>query len=307
LTGRSASFASLVSRRVPIDAIAVNYGFYADYTTQQYIEKQRETRFPNVEAVIATTCLTYLSFNVFARGHCYWVDEFLSLLNDHPFLDYAARHWGYHARRHQESIKDLVLDFLQDDSKVACASQVLLLSPPQPWALPYSHIWPSDFSGLHILAFFGLEQVLRSQLENGGNVNAVDHDHQTPLSLAAENGHEEVVELLLVRNDIQVNSKDNIGHTPLSLAAFNGQEGVVKQLLARNDIQVNLGGSLGRTPLSLAAENGHEGVVKLLLTHKDIQVNSKDDIGRTPLARAAENGHDGVVMLLRQYLRGCRH
>jgi ankyrin repeat protein len=222
-------------------------------------------------------------------------------LNNHPFLDYAARHWGHHARRHQESIKRLALEFLRDDSKVACASQVMLQSG---WITSFKLLSARSFSAFHILAFFGLKQIFRDQLEKGGDANSKDAHGQTPLSLAAEKGHEGVVKLLLARSDIQVDSKDtSFGRTPLLLAAKKGHEGIVKLLLARNDIQVDSKDRYGRTALSFASEKGHEGVVKLLLAHSNIQLDSKKDFHRTPLLLASKNGHEGIVRLLRRYLR----
>jgi ankyrin repeat protein len=180
--------------------------------------------------MIAETCLTYLSFNVFAHGYCESEEELKSLLNDNPLLDYAARNWGRHARRHQESIKTLAIGFLRNDQKVACASQVMFVSSPA-----YIHYFPSDFSGVHILAYYGLEHILRCQLENGADADKADSDAHTPLSSAAENGHEAVVKLLLTRDDVKANSRDWMGQTPLSFAAENGHETIVK-LLARDDL-----------------------------------------------------------------------
>ena len=78
-------------------------------------------------------------------------------------------------------------------------------------------------------------------LEKGADVESKIYDGQTPLSWAAEKGHEAVVKLLLEKG-ADVESKD------------------------RHD---------GQTPLSWAAEKGHEAVVKLLL-EKGADVESKD-------------------------------
>jgi len=59
------------------------------------------------------------------------------------------------------------------------------------------------------------------------------------LSLAAERGYKEVMEMLLARYDIDMNPRDACKKTPLSLAAEGGYEEVVGMLLARDDVDVN--------------------------------------------------------------------
>jgi hypothetical protein len=97
--------------------------------------------------------------------------------------------------------------------------------------------------------------------------------------------------------------KSQYGLTPLSWAAGNGYNDVVNLLLAKDSIDRELKDSeYGQTPLSWAAENGHEAVVQLLLEHK-ADVESKDSkFGRTPLSWAAQNGHEAVVKLLRKHV-----
>src|ERR1700722_4826478 len=292
--------------------------FSTDYTAQQYFERKGQSQFPNAQAGIATTCLTYLSFDVFGMGR----DDYKSLRTENPFLYYAARHWGYHARGQEESVKSLALDVFQDSFKVACAADVSM-----------GHFWgrPVNYSGMHISSFFGLAKIIEYQLENGAMADLKGSDGKSPLSIAAERGHEAVVELLLARDDVDVNSdggtplslaaekghdavvklllaRDDIdvnsrdrryGQTPLLWAAQRGRAAVVKQLLARDDVDVDPNGSGGGGPGSFAAGNGRAAVVKLLLARDDVNVNSKDRwYGQTPLSWAAKNGHEAVVTLL---------
>jgi ankyrin repeat protein len=70
------------------------------------------------------------------------------------------------------------------------------------------------------------------------------------------------------RRTLECHSKGNYGWTPLALAAGNGHEAEVKLLIARDGVDPGSKSNSGRTPLSLAAEKGHEAVVKLLQSHQ---------------------------------------
>lgn len=126
-----------------------------------------------------------------------------------------------------------------------------------------------------------------------------DKDGRTPLSWAAEEGHEKVVQMLLEKEKVDVNSKDTeAGRTALSWAARNGHEKAVEILLEKEGVDVNSKDEDGRTPLSWAAENGYEKVVQVQLAKEEVDVNSKDKDGRTPLSWAAQKIHGKVVQML---------
>ena len=116
------------------------------------------------------------------------------------------------------------------------------------------------------------------------NPDSSSRTGRTPLSWAAENGHEGTVKLLVRRGDVDPNSSDRYGRTPLLWAARNGHEKVVKLLLGRKDLNPDVPDTgHGQTPLSWASGNKHRGVVELLLKRNDVNPNGLAESGRTPL------------------------
>ncbi|KAJ2979195.1 hypothetical protein NQ176_g3397 [Zarea fungicola] len=72
--------------------------------------------------------------------------------------------------------------------------------------------------------------------------------------------------VLLPRKSVDVDSKDKYNRTPLSLAAETGHDDVAALLIERG-ADVNAQDAYHRTPISYAAENGNTALVKLLLEH----------------------------------------
>ncbi len=127
---------------------------------------------------------------------------------------------------------------------------------------------------------------------------AKDGYHSTPLHWAARNGHQQVVELLLV-DGAEVNVVSRYGSTPLHLAAEYGREAVTRLLLAKG-AQLDLKGRYGSTPLHWAARNGHTTVVELLMAHK-ADVNAVNGRGLTPLRVALKYGRTETAERLRRF------
>jgi ankyrin repeat protein len=65
--------------------------------------------------------------------------------------------------------------------------------------------------------------------------------------------------------------------TPLSYAAQNGHETAVRLLLSIGAIGADLKDRDGRTPLFWAARNGHAAVVQLMLDTDTADVDSKNE------------------------------
>ncbi|KFY39666.1 hypothetical protein V495_05813 [Pseudogymnoascus sp. VKM F-4514 (FW-929)] len=312
------------------------------YTTQEYFERVREVWNPKAQEEIASTCLTYLSFETFNTGHCDNDADFESRIEQNPFLNYAARYWGHHALTVQQEITELALPFLRSTNQLLCSTQVIFASDNLRGYGGFIHMGYSQkvekcLTGIHVTAYFGVKYLLQELMYSDENKNCLhidardskgrtplswaamkghtatvewlveqdnvvadskDNDNQTPLSHAADGGHEATVKLLVGRHDVAADSKDEIGETPLSHAARRGHEAIVKLLVQRDDVVADSKNIISQTPLSNAAEEGQEAIVRLLVGRHDVTADSKDISSQTPLSHAAQRGHEAIVKLL---------
>ncbi|KAF2092751.1 ankyrin, partial [Rhizodiscina lignyota] len=160
------------------------------------------------------------------------------------------------------------------------------------------------------------EAIARTLLEAGAEVNSIKlEDEKNPSASGTYRGHEDIIRLLLNTDNVDLNATNKQNETPLHIAAENGKELAVILLLEKGSkIDVNLpDSSLNQTALFRAAKEGHEAVVKLLLemgkTHIDVKgqvytrVERKKILGapQTPLEIAKSRGHEGVVKLIQEY------
>jgi hypothetical protein len=132
----------------------------------------------------------------------------------------------------------ILFSFLQDRLKVGAASQAQNYNKSGSHNLVYfnttQQIIPKYSSALHVATSFRLTSIVKTLLEKGQDPNAVDELSMTPLCQAAAVGDVGIVELLLsdqYRANPAHNSYDG---TPLVLAAANGHEKVVKVLLTKD-------------------------------------------------------------------------
>ncbi len=100
-------------------------------TAQEFFDRHRAQYLPKIHTDIIKTCLDYLMLDVFAEGPCDFISSrpcdvglakgdisesrlLSTRITQNPFLDYAAIHWGIHARGEPElKIEKHILAFLQ--------------------------------------------------------------------------------------------------------------------------------------------------------------------------------------------------
>ena len=141
---------------------------------------------------------------------------------------------------------------------------------------------------------------VQAELDKGVDVNAKREGGSTPLHGAAEGGHGEIVELLIVAGaDLHARTVPMLGGggwTPLHSAARQGHREIVELLIA-NGSDVNSRDSSGKSSLHDAVLEGHKEIVELLII-KGADLNTENGYYGTPLHVAAGIGHEEIVELL---------
>lgn len=148
---------------------------------------------------------------------------------------------------------------------------------------------------------FGDVAKTRELLRQGGDANQKTPEGSSLLMVAAEDGHEALVEALLEYR-AEVNATNDKGVSPLILAAARGEVVVSEQLLAHGADPHAITSS-GTNALMAAAAGGHLEVVKILLGRR-VAIDAHDDAGRTALMFGAADGRTDVVREL--VARGAR-
>jgi len=152
-----------------------------------------------------------------------------------------------------------------------------------------------NLASIHLSAYQGDLDKVKSFIEKGIGVNAMDSYGATPLHYAAKRGSKEVVELLIAKG-ADVNAKDKNTNTPLHSATGGESKDIVK-LLINNGAEINVKGQWDYTPIYAAVWSGITEIVELLV-EEGADLNVKDQWGWTPLHEVAAGGNVDMVELL---------
>lgn len=267
----------------------------AHYTAQEYLQQTHEKWFPESQSKITTTCVTYLSYEVFENRSLADNIDFQKLSTSFPFYGYAAYYWGHHARR-GSLIPCEVMKFLECKFRVELSRRVWSFIEKRDIFTPIWHVetvWGT--TGLHLAALFGLaDAVTQLLLYNDVHINATDSIRETPLHVACNNGHELIAQLLIEKG-ANIEAIRHGRETVLHRAVRSGHEAPV-QLLLKNGAKVKTRNWLNETVLHTAME-GSCRITKILLDH-GADIEAPDMAGRKALHIAAMDSKGDNVQLL---------
>ncbi|VUC32372.1 unnamed protein product [Clonostachys rosea] len=272
---------------------------------------------------LSQACIRYLAMDEIVRsdGNMPW-QEF-------PFLDYAITSWTIHAEKAEgmHMSQEYILSSFSWPSEHIVGSWVRVSTKAHKnWPVPCTTLlhatarhgiasaavaqtWGASLL-YKLLLYLAMEnwimivpvtmlfrQLLQLCAIDSHNADRKDDRGRTALSLAAERGHRRIVQILLLRPDVDVNATDKEGRTPLSWVAGAGHEEVMEMLLAHSGIDINLSDNSQRTPLMWATAKSNISVV-LRLIQETADVTSSDHDGTTALHLAIEGGNERLAKIL---------
>ena len=280
------------------------------YTTEHYFQDVRKKYFPDADAIIARTCLNYFCLVQDFReknerdggilsddkedheddpssdseagedeqnssGSDDTVTSLEIELQPAPLLFYAIIHWGAHARRQEEMVKESILTFLGQESRLRFVRSELEAYSSFNFLEEFHVGSPKK---LHTAAIFGLTKTVSCLLATGSDLSMGEGIGFTSLWWATLFCHESTVRLLLEKG-ANVNAKIGAnGGTTLHVAAVQGHEEIVS-LLLKSGADVNAELTLeddSHTALDMARDTRHEAIVRVLLENK---ANSRNNAG----------------------------
>ncbi|CAI9273509.1 unnamed protein product [Lactuca saligna] len=118
------------------------------------------------------------------------------------------------------------------------------------------------------------------------------------LHIAASQGHDAVVKLLLDHDPSLCQTRSQGNATPLITAATRGHTAVVKELLSKDPSLLTIPRSNGKNALHLAARSGRVEIVEALLKEEPLLGRRTDKKGQTALHMAVKGVSSEVVKLL---------
>ncbi|XP_046567997.1 ankyrin repeat and KH domain-containing protein mask-like [Haliotis rubra] len=142
----------------------------------------------------------------------------------------------------------------------------------------------------------GHRDVVELFVKRGANLSLTDRSRSNILHYACAGGHVEVTKYILSQNTVDINSRRNDNRTPVMIAGRWGHRDVV-ELLVDHRANLSLRDVHGYNILHLGSHGEYVEVLKYVLSQDTEDINSRANDNKTPVMVAGRRGHKDVVEL----------
>jgi len=288
---------------------------FIHYTTQEYLERIRDARFPTARLEITEACIQYLQQECPNREHLKYA-ELAERMRRFPFYTYAALNWGAHVDEDIQRLAETrILEFLNNSTVIAMVLQPQYffrgVLPRQPCVL--------------VAAYLGWAHILECQIKAGISSEVCDSLGHAPIHVAVSRYHKKCVRILLDDDRahekefhrawtlmriaaiqglpefarLAIESEANFFSQPDPIAlsyrgwtvlheAVSGQHVEIVEMLCDSGFEVDSVDLEGNSALHLAAREGYDDILRTLVT-KGADINKRNKCGETPLHHATTN------------------
>ncbi len=160
---------------------------------------------------------------------------------------------------------------------------------------------------IHIAAAEGHVETVRHLIsKHSGDIDSTNNENNTPLMLAVLNGHAHVFDMLVKEFNISCHTRSNNGYTFLHCASEGGHIDLIDKLVIEYGLDLGDVDNNGNTPLHIAAARGRVETVRHLISEHSDDVTCTNNENNTPLMLAALNGYLYVLdMLVKEFNSSC--
>ncbi|KAK6636534.1 hypothetical protein RUM43_010196 [Polyplax serrata] len=155
------------------------------------------------------------------------------------------------------------------------------------------------YTPLHLCCQWGLVDVVQALVEHDTEINKTDSEGKSPLHLAIENQHKDIISLLLCHPRLDLTVRDKSGLTPFAAALTYRNNKAAQAILDKLPSAAEQFNNKGQNFLHVALQNNQvENVLFLLSIKVDVNSRVKDSTQTPPLHLAAAGGNEVLVRSL---------